>query len=237
MGGNRHLEVPIGKRIGGLIRNNPGENVREFPRPGREGGPAALGLRQVLHQHADDRVADRAHDGRIVQRGRVGAQVAQPARRARARRRSAVSSSGWSTSSSPWIASASSARHRSSSAVMPDEEVVEQRAEPILDACRRDPRGTATAAGRGRRRGGARSRPGAGRASTGSSGTASPRCSPQAAATARMLVPCAPLARHQGEGGFEDAIALAGHRRAHPIKRSFGSDLLMLTMRVDAECE
>ena len=41
---------------------------------------------------------------------------------------------------------------------------------------------------------GARSRPGKGRAWTGSSGTASPRCRPLAAATARMLVPLAPLA-------------------------------------------
>ena len=60
-----------------------------------------------------------------------------------------------------------------------DEEVVEQRAEPVLDACRRGLRGRATPREVGRP-GGARSRPGAGRASTGSSGTASPRCRPQA---------------------------------------------------------
>ena len=45
-----------------------------------------------------------------------------------------------------------SARHRSSSSRHADEEVVEQRAEPILDACRRGLPGTGTRAGRRTRR-------------------------------------------------------------------------------------
>ena len=68
----------IGKSIRSLVRTNPGENVRELTCSRRERGPAPLRLGKMLDQHADDRISYGAHDGGVVQLGRIGAKGAQP---------------------------------------------------------------------------------------------------------------------------------------------------------------
>lgn len=55
-----------------------GEYVRKFAGARSKCRAASFGLGQMLDQHTDDRVADRAHDRFVVERGRIGTQVAQP---------------------------------------------------------------------------------------------------------------------------------------------------------------
>ena len=130
------------------------------------------GCGQVLDEDADHRVADRADDGRIVQTGRIGAEGAQPPGEGVAERVGGLEQR---------VEHVVVAVHRLGDQRPPEvlvgghahEDVVEAARRAGPRRCRPGPPGTARAGDR--LPAGARSRPGGGRASTGSSGTASRR--------------------------------------------------------------
>lgn len=194
----------IGKSIRSLVRANPGENVREFARARRERGPAPLGLGKMLDQDADDRVADGAHDGGVVQHGLIGAKGAQPTCE-----RVLEGVRGLEQRLQHVVVAVDRVGDERPPEILvgrhPDEDVVEEGAETVLDAS-----GQAFGEGRRGKVGRAPVRDGGSEqiALRGKVVVERRHVEPARGSHRPHARPVRTAARHEREGGFEDAIAL-----------------------------